>query len=94
MDRIKFLGRNIIEIISKQNQNHKFVILDEELEIFNKLSKMIQPKDPKDYFTISKTYKKSLGKNLSIEGWKIYNALEEYQRQNLNLFDQVFFILL
>jgi hypothetical protein len=82
----------LIELQSKENQNFKYAINEEDIEIFNKLSNMVLPKDPIGYFHIAYIYKKYSSKCKQIDGWNIYNPIKEYERQKVNLIDKVFFV--
>ena len=70
------------------------MIVDEDINIYEKLMTMILPKDASKYFEVSKNYKNVFKKQMKIEGWNIYNPLKEYERQKINLSDKVFLILL
>ena len=88
MERLKLVGRNILELASKENKNFKYVFYDDDVEIFNILTIMILPKEPKKYFSLAYEYFKT--HKSKIDGWNLYNPIKEYERQKINLIDKVF----
>ena len=76
-----------ITIISKDNKNLKYIILDDDtLMLFDKINDNL-PKNAKEYYNFAYEYKK---KHHSINDcWDIYDPLKEYTRQGINLKDGV-----
>ena len=74
-------------MISKDNKNLKFIILDDDIcALFNDLNDKL-PKNVKEYFNFAYEYKKK--HQSKTEGWDIYDHIKEYTRQGINIKDGV-----
>jgi hypothetical protein len=83
----RFVGKYYLDITTKDNRTIKFFVKDENLKLFNFLVIYSNPKDPNLYYKFAYKYKLNCSKNYS--SWEIYDPIEEFKRQGVDLEDSV-----
>ena len=86
LEKNKILDKKYtIDVTTKDNKNLKFIVNDDENSIlYDYIAGRSFQKEIKGFYSIAYEYQKKREKP-KINGWEIYDPIEEYSRQGLDL---------
>jgi hypothetical protein len=79
-----------LELTLKDCRVIKFIIISDQLKFYANLNNLVFHKDSQLYYLFTYKYKDSVFDKDSelVDGWKLYNPIEEYLRQGINFDDE------
>lgn len=80
----KNFTKHFLEISLKDTRVLKFIIMSDKLKFYANLNSSVFPKDLSAFYPFSKFYLDQISQENSFtDGWKIYDPIEEYERQGI-----------
>ena len=83
----QLIGKYIIDISTKDNRFQRFIINNEQNILYHNLKNILSHKDLTHFYQFAKRYREYSPVN--VDGWLIYDPLEEYKRQQINFDNDV-----